>query len=210
MSARGEDGIGAQAELRGSQRQQELGVFRRGAHGNADRFGETHPRHGTNDDAFVQEFLAQGFGVGADGHKKKIGLAGDRGETQAAEFLEEALAFVAIGFDGANDVVGIVERGERSSLADAGDIERRAQLVHFGDQSGMADAIADAQSGEAVDLGKSAQGEDVVVFAEQLASAGKIGARGIFVVSLVENDQNVTGNFLQERGKFGMRRRPCR
>ena len=83
------------------------------------------------------------------------------------EFFEQALAFRTVGGNGALHVVVVIERGEGGSLADAGYIERSTKLVHFGNEGGMANAITDAESREAVDLGKSAERKDVVVLAEE-------------------------------------------
>ena len=66
----------------------------------------------------------------------------------------------------------------------------------------MADAVADAESGEAVDFGKRAQGEDVVVLAEESHGVGKIVALGVFSVGLVENHEDVARNFLEEGREF--------
>ena len=133
---------------------QELGVFGGGTYADADGFGETHPGHGADDDTFTEEFVAESFGIRADGDEKKIGFAGNGREMELGKFEKEAAALVAIGFDGAADVFGVVEGGEGSGLTDAGDVEGSAELVHFGDEGGMADAVADAESGEAVDLGE--------------------------------------------------------
>ena len=124
--------------------EKQLGVFGRTAHGDADSFGEAHPGHGTNDDAFLKEFVAKGFRVRADGHKEEIRFAKDRIEAEFAEFFVKALAFDAIHFGGSFDVLVIVKRGECGGLANAGYIEGRAELIHFRDQRGMADAVADA------------------------------------------------------------------
>ena len=129
----------------------------------------------------MEEFVAKGFGVGTDGDEEEIGFAGDGREAEFAEFVEEAVAFDAIGFDGTADVLVVVESGEGGGLADAGDIEGSAELVHFGDECGMADAVADAETGEPVNLGECAESEDVVVLAEEFAGVGKIGAGGVFV-----------------------------
>jgi hypothetical protein len=126
--------------------EKQLGVFGGTAHGDADGFGETHPGHRTNDDAFLKEFIAKSFGVRTDRHKEEICFAEDRIETELAEFFEKALPFDAIHFGGSFHVLVIVERGECGGLANAGYIERRAELIHFRDQRGMANAVADAQA----------------------------------------------------------------
>jgi len=75
---------------------------------------------------------------------------------ELGEFEEEAAAFGAVHIDGAADVLGVVESSEGGGLANTGDIERSAELVHFGGEGGMADGVADAESGEAVDFRKGA------------------------------------------------------
>jgi hypothetical protein len=178
-------------------------VFSGVADGDADGFGETHPGEGTNDDTLLEKLVAERFGVRTDGDEEEIGFAGDGGEAESAEFEDEAAAFGAVHFDGAADVVGVIESGEGGSLAYAGDIEGSAELVHFGGEGGMADAVADAQSGKAVDFREGAEREDVVVLAEELHGVGEIGALGVFAVGFVEDDENVAGNFLEEGGEFG-------
>ena len=182
---------------------EEFVIFGGVADGDADGFGETHPGEGTNDDTFLKEFVAQRFGVRADGDEEEIGFAGDGGEAEPGEFEGEAAAFGAVHVDGAADVLGVIESGEGSGLADAGDVERSAKLVHFGGEGGMADAVADAQTGEAVDFRESAESEDVVVLAEEFHGVGEIGALGVFAVGFVEDDENVPGNFFEEGGEFG-------
>lgn len=181
---------------------EEFGVFGGVAYRDADGFGETHPGQGTNDDAFVKEFIAKRFGAGADGDEKKIGFAGDGSEAEGAEFVEKAAAFGPIHFDGVANVVGVVESSESGGLTYAGDVEGSAEFVHFGDESWMADAVADAESGEAVDFGESAKGEDVVVLAEEFESVGKIVALGVFAIGFIENDEDIAGNSFEESGKF--------
>lgn len=186
----------------GSQCQKKLGIFRGGANGNANRFGKAHPAHGPNNDAFEEEFVAERLGVGADGDKEKIRFAGNGRIAKFAELVEQALPFVAIGFHRELNMLGIVQSGEGGGLADAGDVERSAELVHFGDKRRVTDAVADPQSSETVDLGESTKCEDVVVFTEEFARSGKIGAGSVFEVGLIENDKDVTGNFPEESSKF--------
>ena len=140
----GEEGAGFAAGQDVGKSGEELGVFGGVADGDANRFGETHPSQGTNDDAFVEKFVAERFGVGADGDEEEIGIAGDGREMELGELEEKAAALGAIHFDGAANVLGVVKSGECGGLADAGDVEGRAELVHFGSERGMADAIADA------------------------------------------------------------------
>jgi len=151
----------------------------------------------------VQEIVGEGFGVRADLDEEEIGFAGNGVEAEATEFVVEALAFGAIHFRGTLDMFAIVESGECGRLADTGDVEGSAELVHFGDESGMADAVADAEPGKAIDFGKGAQGEDVVVLLEEFEGVGEIGALGIFLVGFVDNNQNIAGNFFEEGVEFG-------
>jgi hypothetical protein len=126
--------------------EKQLGVFGGTAHGDADGFWETHPGHGTNDNAFLKQFVAESLRVRADGHKEEIRFAENRIETELAQFFEKALAFDAIHFGGTFHVLVIVERGECGGLANAGYIERRAELIHLGNQRWMANAVANAQA----------------------------------------------------------------
>jgi hypothetical protein len=130
-----EDGVGsgAEAELGGGQGQEEFCVLGRTPDRDTDRFGETHPAHGTDDYALVKEFVAKSFGVGPNGDEEEIAFARNGRKAEIAEFVEEALALVAIGLDGADDVIVVVEGGEGGGLADTGDVERRAEFIHFGD-----------------------------------------------------------------------------
>src|SRR5208283_5659316 len=122
------------------------------AYGDADGVGKTHPAERTNDDAFVEEIVGEGFGVRTDLDEKEIGFAGDGIQAEAAEFIVEAFAFDAVHCAGALDMIAIVEGSEGGGLANTGDVEGSAELVHFGDESGMTDAVADAESCEAINL----------------------------------------------------------
>jgi len=150
----------------------------------------------------VEQFVAKGPGVGADGDEQEIGFAGNGGESKFAEFVEEAMTLGTVGFDRTTNMVVVIEGSKGSGLANAGDVERSAKLVHFGYERRVADAVADAEAGESVDFGESAKGEDVVVLAEEFTGTRKIGAGSVFVISLVENDENITRNFFEEGGKF--------
>jgi len=183
-------------------RGEEPGVFCRAADRDANGFRKPHPAHGTNDDAFKQELVAKGFCVGADRDEEKIGFARNRGEAEAGEFEDKAAPFDAIHFDGAADVLDVIESGKRSGLAHAGNVERSAELVHFSDESWVADAVADAESGEPVNLGEGVEGEDVVVLLEELRGIGKIGTLGVFEIGFVEDHEDIAGNLLEEDGKF--------
>ena len=184
------------------ERSEQFGILGGGADADADRFRKTHPGHRANNDAFLEEFIAESSGVGADGDKQKIGFARDGSEVQPREFEEQAPAFGAIRFDGTADVFGIVESRQSGGLADARNVEGRTKLVHFSDKRRMADAVADAQSGEAIDFGERFQGEDVVVPAEEFAGLRQVPALGILVVGLVEDDEDVAGNVGEEGGEF--------
>ena len=181
---------------------EEPGVFGGAADGDANGFRKTHPAHGTNDDSFKQELVAEGFCVRADRDEQEIGFARDRREAEASEFEDKAAPFDAIHFDRAADVVDVIESGKCCGLAHAGDVEGSAELVHFSDKSWMADAVADAESGEPVNFGEGVEGQDVVVLFEELRGVGKIGALGVFEIGFVENHEDIAGNLLKKGGKF--------
>jgi hypothetical protein len=182
---------------------EELVVFDGVAYGDADGVGKTHPGERANDDAFMQEIVGEGFGGRADPDEEEIGFAGNGVEAKATEFIVEALAFGAIHFGGTLDMFAIFESSECGGLADTSDVEGSAELVHFGDESGMADAVADAEPRKAIDFGKGAQREDVVVLLEQFEGIWEIGTLGIFLVRFVENNQNIARNFFEEGVEFG-------
>jgi hypothetical protein len=182
----------------------EFGVFVRIADGNAYGFRKTHPGERANNDTFAEEIVGEGFGVEADLDEEEVGFAGDGIETEAVEFIVETLAFAAIHFGGTLDVFAIVEGGQSSSLPDTGDVEGSAELVHFGDECGMANAIADAESGETVDFGESAQGENVVVLLEMFEGVGEIAAFGVLLIGFIENNQNIARDLFKEGGELGI------
>lgn len=115
------------------ERGEKLGVFGRVAYRDADRFGEAHPTHRPDDYAFVEEFVAKGFGIGTQRHEEKIGFAGDWREMELGELEEQPAALGAVGFDRAADVFGVVESGKSGGLPHARNVERSAELVHFSD-----------------------------------------------------------------------------
>lgn len=169
-------------------RADETRVFGGIADGDANGVGKAHPGHRADDHAFVEKFVAKGFGMRADGDEQEVGFAGDGRDAQAAEGFVETLAFCAIGLDGAAHVIRIIESSEGCSLADAGDVEGCAELVHFGDEGGMADTVADAESSKPVHFRKRAQSEEIVVLLEEFACVRQIGALGVFHVGFVVDD----------------------
>jgi hypothetical protein len=197
------NGLGVRVGLEGrGEGEQEFGVFGGGADGDADGFGKTHPAHRTNNDAFKEKFVAKGFGDWADRNEEKIGFAGNGSDAEFVEFVEEAAAFDAIRFDRTANMIGVIEGGESGSLADTGNVERCAELVHFGYECRMADAIADAKTRKAVNLRKSAKGKDVVVFAEERFGIGKIRPGSILTIGFVEDDKNIARDFSEESREF--------
>ena len=182
---------------------EELVVLGGVAYGDADGVGKAHPGKRANDDAFMQEIVGEGFGVRADPDEEEIGFAGNEVEAEATEFIVEALALGAIHFGGTLDMFAIVEGSECGGLADTRDVKGSAELVHLGDERGMADAVADAEPRKAIDFGKGTQGEDVVVLLEEFEGVREIGTLGIFLVRFVENNQNIARNFFEEGVEFG-------
>jgi len=66
----------------------------------------------------------------------------------------------------------------------------------------VADAVADAETSEAVDFRESTQGEDIVVLAEQFYGIGEVRSLSVFSVGFIENDEYVAGDLFEEGGEF--------
>jgi len=192
------------APLQGTRhRTEEFSVFRRTANGDANGLRKTHPAKRAHDDSFEEEFIAERFCRRADGDEEKVGFARNGRKAEFPQFVVETLALLTIHFDGTPNVFGVVESGQRGRLTHICHIEGSAELVHFGDKRGMADAISDAQSGESVHLRECAKREDVVVLAEKFERVGKIGTGSVLAVGLVEDDQDVTRDLCEEGVEFG-------
>src|SRR5579884_2203951 len=88
----------------------------------------------------------------------------------------------------------LVGEGSNSRrLSKGGWLERQLDLEQVADQGLVGEAVADANPGQAVDFGKRAQGNDVVIpIVHGVGITGVIA--GVLEISLVQDDQRALGD----------------
>ena len=87
---------------------------------------------------------------------------------------------------------GVREARERGLLAGGGDVERATHLPDGGDDVVGADAVADPEPGEPVDLRERAQDEHPVAGLEVLLDrVGVVGLVDVLEVGLVDDGEDV-------------------
>ena len=99
----------------------------------------------------------------------------------------------------------MLERLDGGDLGQPIDIEGLTHLVQRHPEFGGAQAVADAQPAQPVDLGEGAQHDDVLVGGLELQSVLAVGRRHELVVGLVDHDQHVTGDGLDQPCDLGHR-----
>ena len=140
---------------------------------------------GAHDDAALQQ-LFEDRGAVAHVDENKIRRARDKRQPHGGEFiLQISAAFVGDAFRGAL-MFFVGQSGERGGLGESADIERLPRFLQRLDQFRMRDSITDAQTGQALDLGKRAQDDDVFSLANELERVRRIV--DILEVGFVERD----------------------
>ena len=87
---------------------------------------------------------------------------------------------------------GIAKRGNRCGLPSSGDIERRTHAVERRDQARLTIAPANAFGRKAIDFGKCARNQDIVMLARKL-QRGRAVILKILAIGLVQNKDAVAG-----------------
>jgi len=99
-------------------------------------------------------------------------------------------------------VLPVLQGGQRRHLAQAVDVEGRPDAVEPVDGLGRGDRVADAQPGQARDLGEGAEDDEPRVAGEQGDAVGVVGVVAEVAVGLVEDDQRgIIPERLQEGGQ---------
>jgi hypothetical protein len=170
-------------------------VLGHGADGDADPFGEFVGGHGADDDALLHHGFENGVAV-ADFDEDEVGVAGDVFEAHGGELvLEVGAAFVGDGF-GFGLVIFVEEAGEGGGLGEGVGVEGLAGALEDFDEFGRAEAVTDAEAGEALDFGEGAEDDDIAAGSHVLQGVG--GIVDEFVVGFVEDDDDVGWDLVHE------------
>jgi hypothetical protein len=137
-------------------------VLGHGADGDADPFGEFVGGHGADDDALLHHGFEDGVAV-TDFDEDEVGVAGDVFEAHGGELvLEVDAAFVGDGF-GFGLVIFVEEAGEGGGLGEGVGVEGLASALEDLDEFGRAEAVTDAEAGEALDFREGAEDDDEAI-----------------------------------------------
>ena len=99
----------------------------------------------------------------------------------------------------------IVQGRQRSGQCQVIDVERLAHAVHQIGNLGRGQAVANAQAGQAVDLGEGAADEQIRKILEPGRRIDALGSRDVLVVGLVEDNDHILGNAREEGAHLGIR-----
>ena len=99
----------------------------------------------------------------------------------------------------------VVERRQRTCEREVVHVERLAHAVEQVDHLAAPHAVTDAQTRQAIDLGKSPDHQQVGKVLDPCHRVGAIGRCQVFRIGLVEDDRDMRRNFLDEGAHFGLR-----
>ena len=126
-------------------------VFLRRADGDADPFRQLIAAHRTHNHTQLLQFHEHALAV-ADAHQDKIRLRWNEFQLQLAEGAGVKFETTRVDLARLLDVFGVVQRREGAGLRHRVDVERLADFFQRGNEVGMPDAVANPQTGEAVNL----------------------------------------------------------
>ena len=172
-----------------------------GADGDANPSGQTVTAERAHDDAFFLQGKKDGVPI-ADFDHDIVGRAWDEAEI---EFFEKGVEAIATGVgegDSFFDVFGVGQAGEGGDLGGGGGVEGLAGFLEHGGDVGSGEAVADAESGEALHFGESSENDDGATFSDPLNGGGRF--RDEFVVGFVEDEERTGGEFFDEGGQLGI------
>ena len=133
------------------------------ADGEADRLRRPEGPERPHDHALPQERVEEHAGVAARLRVDEVGH-GRAGQLEAepAEGALDVAAGLLVGAPPARDLLLVAEARQRGHLRGRREIERAPHLADRGHEVGRADAVADAQPREPVDLRERAQHDDAL------------------------------------------------
>ncbi len=176
-------------------------VFAGKANGNAQPFGQSVIIHGTDNDAAGLQ-LGKDAAAIANAHENEVGRGGDELQRNFAEGLFKELQAVGIVLTGLLHVGRVVQGGEAGGLGEGIDVEGLADFFEGGDEGGMSDAVAEAQTGEAVDFGEGAEENEVWFFGAADEREEILGQGQELDIGLVEGDEDVGRDLIEQLQKF--------
>ena len=145
-----------------------------------------------SDDDFSREQLFKNRGSIADIYHHKICRARNEVEFHFGELLLEIGSAGVDGFLGLSLMHVVVERGECAGLGEAVDIEWLPGFLQNFHQFARSHAVADAQTGQAVNFGERAQNDNIPTVANVLKRVGRTIEE--LEISFIEHDDNVFGD----------------
>ncbi len=157
-----------------------------------------------DDDALLEQLLVDRGGIaGPEGHE--IAAGRDVFELQALQGSDQLRHAATIQLIAGVEEFVVVQRSQCPGQCQVIDVERLAYPVHQVGDLRRGQGVADAQTGQAVDLGERAADNQI---REVLQPAGRInplGCRDVLVVGLVEDDHHVLRNAFEEGAHLGIR-----
>jgi len=173
--------------------------LRRCAEGDADE-GVHGGKEAGDFDVVLFEVGDDGGGGAVGLEHGEIGLGRDGLDVAGFGLREKCLAIAGVAFFAHLDIVEIVVGDESAVGADGVDAFFEAKIGERADFFGRSDGIADADSGEAIDFGKSASDEDAVVVHGIVDEGGVAGGGGFdeMVIGLVDENGGAGGKFADE------------
>ena len=161
--------------------------------------GRTERAHRPHDRALAEQRVEERGSVVADLDEEEVrDRRPGRLEPVLAERPLERRAPLGGEAAALGELVGAVDARERRDLGLRADVERAARLADRLDHVGRADAVADPETGEPVDLRERPQHEHASAGAEVLGDAVRVvGAVDVLEVGLVEHRQDVLGDALE-------------
>ena len=121
----------------------------------------------------------------------------------AAQDLGHAVAPRGVQLAPPRDLLRVVEARQRCSLTDRVHVERAPHLARRRDDVRRRCRPADAEPGEAVDLGERPQHHQATPLAEELEPVGVVGVVDVLEVRLVEDAEDVLRQLVEEREQLG-------
>ena len=140
--------------------------------------------------------------------RMKLAAGGHVREPELAEAGRQLFEAGAVHLAAAPHELGVIERGDRRRLRHRVDVERRARALEQRRDVGPRVAIADAQAGEAVDLGERARAQHRPALGDERTQIGRVVL--ILGVGLVEHEEHVLGQAAGECDQLRLRCARCR
>src|SRR5437870_5325878 len=178
-------------------------IFGGSSNGDSNPLRQLIAGQGADDDPLLLQGFKEGLTV-ADADKNKIGGRRQMLHTHVLKCLPkkfQAGGIIAASFA---HVLDVVQRSQCPSLSDGVDVERLAHFFESSDQVGMADAVTDAQAGEAEDFGEGAHQEEVRLLAAADQGEQVEGIIEELEVRFVEDEEYMGRHVIDEPLEFSI------